>query len=50
MNKVFANATDAIFDIKDGDTLMLGGFGLNGIPENSIAAMVAKGKFNLHKQ
>jgi 3-oxoacid CoA-transferase subunit A len=47
MNKVFANATDAIFDIKDGDTLMLGGFGLNGIPENSIAAMVAKGIKNL---
>ena len=43
MNKVFANANDAIFDIKDGDTLMLGGFGLNGIPENTIAALVAKG-------
>jgi 3-oxoacid CoA-transferase subunit A len=43
MNKVFANANDAIFDIKDGDTLMLGGFGLNGIPENSITALVAKG-------
>ena len=43
MNKVFANANNAIFDIKDGDTLMLGGFGLNGIPENTIAALVAKG-------
>jgi 3-oxoacid CoA-transferase subunit A len=43
MNKVFANADDAIFDIKDGDTLMLGGFGLNGIPENTINALVAKG-------
>ncbi len=43
MNKVFANANDAIFDIKDGDTLMLGGFGLNGIPENTIEALVAKG-------
>ena len=47
MNKVFANADDAIFDIKDGDTLMLGGFGLNGIPENSIAALVKKGVMNL---
>jgi len=43
MNKVFANANDAIFDIKDGDTLRLGGFGLNVIPENSITALVAKG-------
>ncbi len=47
MNKVFANANDAIFDIKDGDTLMLGGFGLNGIPENSIAALVSSGVKNL---
>ena len=43
MNKVFANANDAIFDIKDGDTLMFGGFGLNGIPENTISALVEKG-------
>jgi 3-oxoacid CoA-transferase subunit A len=43
MNKVFANANEAIFDIKDGDTLMLGGFGLNGIPENTINALVTKG-------
>ena len=43
MNKVFANADDAIFDIKDGSVLMLGGFGLCGIPENCIAAMVKKG-------
>jgi 3-oxoacid CoA-transferase subunit A len=47
MNKTFANANDAIFDIKDGDTLMLGGFGLNGIPENSISALVSKGIKNL---
>jgi 3-oxoacid CoA-transferase subunit A len=47
MNKIFANATEAIFDIKDGDTLMLGGFGLNGIPENSITALVSKGVKNL---
>src|SRR6476620_7452817 len=43
MNKVFANAEKAIFDIKDGSVLMLGGFGLCGIPENCIAAMVKKG-------
>lgn len=43
MNKVFANAEAAIHDIPDGATLMLGGFGLNGIPENTIAALVKKG-------
>jgi 3-oxoacid CoA-transferase subunit A len=42
MNKVFANADAAIHDIADGATLMLGGFGLNGIPENTIAALVKK--------
>jgi 3-oxoacid CoA-transferase subunit A len=43
MNKVFANAADAIFDIHDGATIMLGGFGLCGIPENCIAALVKRG-------
>ena len=43
MNKVFANAAEAIHDIKDGDVLMLGGFGLCGIPENCISALVQKG-------
>jgi 3-oxoacid CoA-transferase subunit A len=43
MNKVFTNADAAIHDIPDGATLMLGGFGLNGIPENTIAALVKKG-------
>jgi 3-oxoacid CoA-transferase subunit A len=43
MNKVVANAAIAIADIKDGDILMLGGFGLCGIPENCIAALVKKG-------
>ena len=47
MNKVFSNADDAIRDIPDGSTLMLGGFGLCGIPENSIAALVRKGIKNL---
>lgn len=47
MNKVFANADEVIADIQDGMTLMLGGFGLCGIPENSIAALVKKGTKNL---
>ena len=43
MNKVFNNADEAIKDIPDNAMLMLGGFGLCGIPENSIAALVRKG-------
>lgn len=43
MNKVYKNADEAIADIKDGMTLMLGGFGLCGIPENSISALLKKG-------
>jgi len=43
MNKVFTNAQEAIHDIDNNATLMLGGFGLCGIPENSIAALVQKG-------
>jgi 3-oxoacid CoA-transferase subunit A len=42
-NKVVANAQEAIHDIEDGATIMLGGFGLCGIPENSINALVEKG-------
>lgn len=40
MNKVVSGAREAIRDITDGATLMLGGFGLCGIPENTIAALV----------
>ena len=40
MNKVFKSADDAMEDIRDGSTIMLGGFGLCGIPENCIAALV----------
>jgi 3-oxoacid CoA-transferase subunit A len=47
MNKVVANADVAISDIKDGMVIMLGGFGLCGIPENCIAALVNKGIKNL---
>lgn len=47
MNKVFNSASDALHDISDGTTIMLGGFGLCGIPENSINALVQKGIKNL---
>jgi 3-oxoacid CoA-transferase A subunit len=43
MNKVVANAEAALDGIRDGMTLMVGGFGLCGIPENSIAALVRSG-------
>ena len=47
MNKVFKNAEEAIFDIKDSSTLLVGGFGLCGIPENLISAIRKKGIKNL---
>jgi 3-oxoacid CoA-transferase subunit A len=47
MNKVVKNAEEAVKDIKDGMTIMLGGFGLCGIPENCIGALVKKGVKNL---
>ncbi|HEY6976499.1 MAG TPA: CoA-transferase, partial [Chitinophagaceae bacterium] len=47
MNKVFTNADEAIYDVQDGDTIMFSGFGLCGIPENSIEALVRKGVKNL---
>ncbi len=43
MNKVVKNAEEAIKDVKSGMTLMLGGFGLCGIPENSLKALAASG-------
>src|SRR6476469_7120034 len=43
MNKVVANADEAVKDIRDNAVLMLGGFGLCGIPENCIAALIRKG-------
>jgi 3-oxoacid CoA-transferase subunit A len=47
MNKVVANADEAIQDLRDGATLMIGGFGLCGIPENLIRALVRRGTKNL---
>jgi 3-oxoacid CoA-transferase subunit A len=43
MNKVYINAEKATADIVNGSTIMLGGFGLCGIPENCIAALEKKG-------
>ncbi len=48
MNKVVASADAAVADISSGATLMLGGFGLCGIPENLIAALVRRGIKGLH--
>ena len=47
MNKVYADASAALHDLQNGATIMLGGFGLCGIPENSITALVQKGINNL---
>lgn len=47
MNKVRKNAIEATVDIKDGCTIMLGGFGLCGIPENLISALVEMNVKNL---
>jgi len=47
MNKVFQNAAEALHDVHDGATIMLGGFGLCGIPENSIQALVEMGTKDL---
>ncbi len=43
INKVVASADEAIRDIPDNATLMVGGFGLCGIPENSLTALLKKG-------
>jgi len=47
MNKVVASADEAIKDIPDGAIIMIGGFGLCGIPENLVRALVRKGVKNL---
>lgn len=48
MNKIYPSAEAAVADIGDGATIMIGGFGLCGIPEDLIAATVARGVKNLH--
>ena len=42
MNKTFADAESALFDVKDGSTLLVGGFGLCGNPENCISALLKR--------
>ncbi|MGC1783892.1 MAG: CoA transferase subunit A [Acidobacteriaceae bacterium] len=48
MNKVWSTADEAVRDIPDGATLMFGGFGLCGIPEYLIDALIRRGVKNLH--
>src|SRR3982750_2140047 len=48
MNKVVASADAAIEDVFDGATIMVGGFGLCGMPENLIRALARKGTKNLY--
>lgn len=48
MNKVWTSFDEAVGDIPDGASVMLGGFGLCGIPERLIAALVARGTKGLH--
>ena len=47
MNKIVANSDEAIRDVFDGATIMIGGFGLCGTPENLIRALARKGTKNL---
>jgi 3-oxoacid CoA-transferase subunit A len=47
IHKVVASADEAVRDVFDGATLVVGGFGLCGIPENLIAALVGRGVKNL---
>ena len=49
MNKVVNSVEEALVGIQDDMTLMIGGFGLCGIPENSIAQLVKSGVKNLSK-
>jgi 3-oxoacid CoA-transferase subunit A len=48
VNKVWESSDAAVADIFDGATVMVGGFGLCGVPENLIAALVRKGTKQLH--
>ncbi len=48
MNKIVSTSADAVADISSGSTIMLGGFGLCGIPENLIGALVHRGVKDLH--
>ena len=43
MNKILRSSTDAVREVSEGATIMMGGFGACGVPENLIAALLAKG-------
>lgn len=45
--KIYENASEAVKDIPDGAKLLVGGFGLCGIPENLIAALLQQGSKDL---
>lgn len=45
--KVFKSVSEALEDISDNSTIMFGGFGLSGLPENSIFELVEKGTKNI---
>ena len=47
MSKIISNLEPIVAQVKDGDTLMLGGFGLSGLPEYSIDALLKSGVKNL---
>ncbi len=47
MKQIYTSFNDAVKGLKDGDTIMVGGFGLCGIPENLIIAIAEKGTKNL---
>jgi len=47
LNKIFPNADSAVADVQDGATIMVGGFGLCGIPENLVDAIRRKGTKNI---
>ncbi|HJT52586.1 MAG TPA: CoA-transferase, partial [Candidatus Angelobacter sp.] len=47
MNKVIGSADEAVRDVQDGAVIMVGGFGLCGIPEELIEALARKGVKNL---
>ncbi len=47
MKKTVSGAAEAIADIKDGATILIGGFGLSGLPENLLAALIQKGTKDL---
>ena len=48
MNKVIASAAEAVADVRPGSTVMIGGFGLCGVPDGLIAALVEQGAGGLH--